>query len=43
MTKAFHILQSMFLLVFVMLAGLKEGFVQGQSGRLPPEEGKQSL
>ncbi|KAK1378367.1 hypothetical protein POM88_025111 [Heracleum sosnowskyi] len=42
MAKALHTLQSMFVLtlVFVMLAGLKQGFVEGQSWRLPPEEGQ---
>ncbi|KAK1378366.1 putative LRR receptor-like serine/threonine-protein kinase [Heracleum sosnowskyi] len=40
MAKALHTLQSMFVLtlVFVMLAGLKQGFVEGQSWRLPLEE-----
>ncbi|KAK1378364.1 Leucine-rich repeat transmembrane protein kinase [Heracleum sosnowskyi] len=40
MAKAFHTLRSIFNLsfIFVMLAGLKEGFVEGQSGRLPQEE-----
>lgn len=45
MARAFNTLQSLFVLalVFVMLAGLEEGFVEGQSGRLPPDEGIQSL
>ncbi|XP_074340554.1 putative leucine-rich repeat receptor-like serine/threonine-protein kinase At3g14840 [Apium graveolens] len=40
MTKAFNTFQSTFVitLVFAMLAGLKYGFVEGQSGGLPPEE-----
>lgn len=45
MATAYLTLQSMFVLalVFLMLGGLKDGSVEGQSGRLPPEEGKQSL
>uniref|UniRef100_A0A175YNK2 Disease resistance R13L4/SHOC-2-like LRR domain-containing protein n=1 Tax=Daucus carota subsp. sativus TaxID=79200 RepID=A0A175YNK2_DAUCS len=42
MAKALHTLGSTFILplVLVMLAGLKEGFVEGQSGHLPQEEVK---
>lgn len=44
MAKALHTLGSTFILplVLVMLAGLKEGFVEGQSGHLPQEEGKEN-
>lgn len=45
MAKSFYTLQSavIFTLVLVILAGLKQGFVEAQSGLLPQEEGKQSL
>ncbi|KAK1378359.1 hypothetical protein POM88_025103 [Heracleum sosnowskyi] len=40
MTKAYHTVRSMFkiILVFVILAGLKQGFAKAQIRSLPPEE-----